>query len=122
MVTGIAAGIFAAREQVVQGVHAVVDDVQRVGDFRFGERDPGQLHIVRIVLDQQDRPGAHHDRASCAAGSSTWNTLPLPGSESTPRLPPSRVAMRCAIASPRPWPPPSSGPWTRWKGSNTRPA
>src|SRR5690606_4839995 len=112
----------AAAEQVVQRLDAVAHDMQRVGDLGLGECDARELDVVRVVLHKQDRPGAHGDPASRPAGSSTWNVLPSPGTVSTRIRPPMRATMRCAIARPSPWPPPSSGPCTRWKGSKARAA
>ena len=119
----IAPGPGAAGEQVVQGLWPVAHHHQPVGDVGLGERDPGELEVVGVVFHQQDFALVHPPASrSGTAGSSMWNTLPWPGTDSAHRRPPWRWMISWAIASPIPWPPPSSSACRRWNGSKMRAA
>src|SRR5690606_17706265 len=103
----------------IQRLSAIADHHQAVRDLRLGERKPGQLHVVRIVLDQQDVLLHHHGIPDPppAVGSSSSTVAPPASVDSARSRPPWRAMTRCATARPRPCPAPSSGPCSRWKGS-----
>src|SRR5690606_18921309 len=117
-VVRIATGMGAAGEDVVQRLGAVAHHHQAVGDLGFLERDPGQLDVVWIVLDEQDFL-VGHVRSASAAGSARWMVVPAPGRDSASMRPPCRSTMRLAMARPMPLPAPSSAPCRRWNGSNS---
>ena len=61
---------FARAVQVVEGLDAIVDDHNWVCEPVLGEGAERQLHIVQVVVDQQDRVlfcfhGAAAPRRSC---------------------------------------------------------
>src|SRR3970282_1646156 len=121
---GVAVGVPAPGEQVVERGGAIAAPHQLVGDLRLLEREPGQLDVVGVVFDQQDFLAHRHwvrmgaATSGGAAGSSSSKLLPPSGGELALSRPWWRSAMRCAVARPNPWPPPWSGPCRRWNGSN----
>ena len=49
-----APGVRARREQIIERLDAVAGDDDLVRDLALAERAQRQLHVVRVVLDQQD--------------------------------------------------------------------
>src|SRR5262249_20826401 len=85
--------LFAARRRV-QREHAF-------------ELHPEQLEVVDLIVDEQHRQPTRGHRAppSPARGSDTTNRAPPPSSASTPMVPPWRIPISRATASPSPVPP-----------------
>src|SRR5215218_2853781 len=90
------------------------------GHVGLAQRLARQAHVAGVVLDQQDRVGAH--ASSLAAGSVKLNRLPPSGRDSAQIVPPWRSTTFFAIARPMPVPGYSSRVCRRWNMRKMRSA
>ncbi len=104
----VAPGVGTGGEQEIQRLDPVAGDDQRVGDLGVPEGELGELQVVGVVLDEQDRGNVH------AAPRVKKKVAPSPGRPSAQMRPPWREITRCAVASPMPVPSNSVASCRRW--------
>src|SRR5690606_606168 len=119
-----AVGEAAAAEQVVQGLHAVLDVHDRVGEVGVAKRVDRHLCIVRAVLGEEDGADGGHEvgfrlARSRLAGRVKWKVAPLPGSDLAQTRPLCLVTTRLTLARPMPVPLNSLGECSRWNTPNS---
>ncbi len=95
--------------QVLQRLHAVLDDDHVVGQVVLGQRLEGQLDVLGVVLGQQDAGSQSVIISSPSAWAGEVEGRRLPSSASAQTRPPCRVTMRCTLARPMPVPSNSRG-------------
>src|SRR5204863_8899099 len=111
---GVAPLELPSREEEVEGLGAVAGDLNAVRQVPFLERAERQLHVVLVVLDQQDLHVVDVHRVSSPVGRARKKVAPSPSFASTQTRPPCRSTTRLTIASPTPVPSNSSCRWRRW--------
>ncbi len=101
---GLRPGPRALAEDVVERLGAVAGDADVVREPRKAQGAQREVKVLGVVLDEEDLDGAGRVHGVASAASVKKNAAPLSGSASAQILPPWRVTIRCAIASPTPVP------------------
>src|SRR5690606_21449021 len=109
-----------AAEERLHRLHPVARDMDaRAVPFEGVE---GELEVVAVVLDEQDRGVGHRLHHSQRVSRVKENVAPVPGRASAHTRPPWRSTMRRTSARPTPVPSYSSSRCRRWKTPNSRSA
>src|SRR5215831_3621181 len=111
--------------QHLQGLLAILCNMQTVGELAVLQRDLRQQHVAFVVLDQQQlrgstkraRYGVNHSEPSWQRLTLNENVEPAPGEDSTDIRPPRLATILLQIANPMPAPEYSLAVCSRLNGS-----
>src|SRR6185503_16432802 len=103
-------------EEIIERLDPVARHDNLICDIALGERTERQVHIVRVVFDQQ-----YFVHCSSLVGSGSIvkeKHAPASTPPSAHTRPPCRWTMRCTVASPMPVPGKSLTACRRWNAPN----